>query len=159
MALLVVDLVAAGAAVLRAVLVAADTATGLGTELARGAQVRCLRGLLTAGSAGADLGADLRVDPPTSLGPPAIIALLLISPIVVALVAQLIGGDAAQLLILFSPGDLLEGHERRDLRDRDRQPDDRQPRHLRAGLTSARRWGLTAVAVGLTVRRYLRIAA
>ena len=95
--------------------------------------------------AGVDLGADLRVDPSARLRDRRRSSrCLLIPPVVVALVAQLDRRRRGAAPDPVQPGRPPRRHERRDLRDRSRQPDHRQPRHLRAACTSARRWSLTA---------------
>jgi len=72
--------------------------------------------------------------------------------------AQLIGGDAAQIMILFSPGDLLEGTNAAIFGTEIGNPIIANldiSGLVYVGATLA----LTAIAVALTVRRYLRIAA
>ena len=139
------------------VLVAADPATGLGKELPEVPKF-VAQGLLTAGLLASISGLISAWTPRRAYATAAIIALLLISPIVVALVAELIGGDAAQLLILFSPGDLLEGTNAAIF-----GTDIGNPIIANLDISGLVYLGatvaLTALAVGLTVRRYLRIAA
>ena len=156
-ALLLVDLAPHVLLFFGRVLVAADPVTGLRNELPEVPKF-VLQGLLTAGLLASISSLISAWTPRRAYATAAIIALLLISPIVVALVAQLIGGDAAQLLILFSPGDLLEGTNAAIFGTEIGNPiianlDISGLVYIGATLA------LTAVAVGLTVRRYLRIAA
>jgi ABC-2 type transport system permease protein len=156
-ALLVVDLVPQVILFFGRVLVAADPVTGLGNELSEVPRF-VAQGLLTAGLLASISGLISAWTPRRAYATAAIIALLLISPIVVALVAQLIGGDAAQIMILFSPGDLLEGTNAAIFGTDIGNPiianlDISGLVYLGATLA------LTAVSVALTVRRYLRIAA
>ncbi len=156
-ALLLVDLVPQLILFVGRVLVAADPATGLGNELPEVPKF-VLQGILTAGLLASISGLISAWTPRRAYATAAIIALLLISPIVVALVAQLTGGDAAQFFVLLSPGDLLEGTNAWIFGIQISNPIVEQlriPGQVYIGATVA----IAAVATGLTVRRYLGIAA
>ena len=156
-ALLIVDLFPQMILFVGRVLVAVDPATGLSTELPEVPKF-VAQGILTAGLLASISGLISAWTPRRAYATAAIIALLLISPIVVGLVAQLIGGDAAQFLILVSPGDLLEGTNAFIF-----GTEVGNPIIANLGISGLVYVGATllfgAIAVGLTVRRYLRIPA
>ena len=139
------------------VLVAPDPVTGLADELGAGARVRA-QALADRGPARRrrrpDRGLDARGGPTP---PPAIIAVFIIPPIVVALVAQLVDGDAARLARPVQPGRRARRAQRRDLRRHPRQPG-RRALDLPGWSTWRRPSSGSSLAIGLTVRRYQRIA-
>jgi hypothetical protein len=135
------------------VLVAPDPVTGLGDEI--GSVPRfLLQGLLVAGLLGGLASLIAAWTPRRAYATAGIIALFVIPPIVVGLVGNEASQDLARLLVLFSPGDILDGSKRRF----GSIPDSAT---VAVGPAS---WAfLAAAATGIrldrgTVRRYLRIA-
>ncbi len=107
-ALLVVDLVPQAILFVGRVLVASDPATGLSNEAV--AVPRFLfQGLLTAGLLGGVSALIAAWTPRRAYATAGIIAVSVIPPALVALLTALTGSDTARVLVLFSPGDVLDG--------------------------------------------------
>ncbi len=107
-ALLIVDLLPQAILFVGRVLVASDPVTGLGNEAAAVPRF-LLQGLLTAGLLGGLSALIAAWTPRRAYATAAIIAVSIIPPVLVALLTSLTGSDSARLLVLFSPGDLLDG--------------------------------------------------
>lgn len=156
-ALLVVELAPYLILFVGRVLVAIDPATGLGAEI--GVVPRFLgQGLLVAGLLGGLSGVIAAWTPRRAFATAAIIALSIIPPIIVALVGSLTSQDLARAAILFSPGDVLDGTNATIFGSTLDSP-------VVASIDLPGWIYLVAAAVGivgsigLTIRRYLRIAA
>lgn len=107
-ALLAIDLLPQAILFIGRVLVAADPAAGFGHEAA--AVPRFVsQGLLSAGLLGGIASLIAAWTPRRAYATAGIIATSLIPPVVVALVGTLDGGDVGRLLVLLSPGDILDG--------------------------------------------------
>ena len=139
------------------VLVAPDPVTGITTEA--GAVPRfLLQGILVAGLFGGIASLIAAWTPRRAYATATIIAVLIIPPIIVGLVANLTSQDLARFLVVVSPADILDGTNAAIFGS---VPD--SPTVAALGLPG---WiYLAAAAVGiigsiaLTIRRYLRIAA
>ena len=139
------------------VLVAPDPVTGITAEA--GAVPRfLLQGILVAGLFGGIASLIAAWTPRRAYATATIIAVLIIPPIVVGLVANLTSQDLARFLVVVSPADILDGTNAAIFGS---VPD--SPTVAALGLPG---WiYLAAAAVGiigsiaLTIRRYLRIAA
>jgi ABC-2 type transport system permease protein len=139
------------------VFVAVDLATGFGAEI--GVVPRFLaQGLLVAGLLGGLSGLIAAWTPRRAFATAAIIALSIIPPIIVALIGSLTSQDLARVAILFSPGDLLDGTNATIFGSTIDNPI--------VNAIDLPGWVYLAAAIvgivgsiGLTIRRYLRIAA
>lgn len=139
------------------VFVAVDLVTGVGAE-AGVVPHFVAQGLLVAGLLGGLAGLIAAWTPRRAFATAAIIALFIIPPIMVALVSSLTSQDLARFAILFSPGDVLDGTNATIFGSTIDNPivaaiDLPGWIYLAAAVV-----GLVA-SIGLTVRRYLRIAA
>jgi ABC-2 type transport system permease protein len=139
------------------VFVAVDLATGFGAEI--GVVPRFLaQGLLVAGLLGGLSGLIAAWMPRRAFATAAIIALSIIPPIIIALIGSLTSQDLARIAILFSPGDVLDGTNATIFGSTLDNP-------IVAAIDLPGWVYLAAAAVGvvgsvgLTIRRYLRIAA
>jgi ABC-2 type transport system permease protein len=139
------------------VLAATDPATGLSNELGQVPHF-VLQGLLVAGLLGGLASLVAAWTPRRAYATAAIIAIFIIPPIIVALVGSLTNQDFARAIILFSPADILDGTNAAIFGS---IPD--SPVVASVDLPGWVYVGAAAVeisaAVGLTIRRYLRIAA
>ena len=107
-ALLAIDLLPQAILFIGRVLVAPDPVAGFGHEVA--AVPRFVgQGLLSAGLLGGIASLIAAWTPRRAYATAGIIATSLIPPVVVALVGTLDGGDVGRLLVLLSPGDILDG--------------------------------------------------
>jgi ABC-2 type transport system permease protein len=107
-ALLILILVPQILLLLGRIFVAPDPVSGLQTEIGAVPQF-VAQALLSAGLLGGLTALVASNTPRRAYATAIIIALFIIPPIVVALVGNLVGQDAARLLVLFSPGDILDG--------------------------------------------------
>ncbi|HEY8818583.1 MAG TPA: hypothetical protein VIM25_07170, partial [Candidatus Limnocylindrales bacterium] len=107
-ALLVVELTPYLVLFVGRVLVAPDPATGLGAELGQVPHF-LLQGLLVAGLLGGLAGLIAAWTPRRAYATAAIIAVSIIPPIVVGIIGSQTSQDLARAVVLFSPGDILEG--------------------------------------------------
>lgn len=154
-ALLVVDLLPQLILFVGRVLVAPDPVTGLHQE-APAVPRFVLQCLLTAGLLGGIAGLIAAWTPRRAYATAMIIGASIIPPIVVALVASLNGGDTARIIILLSPGDILDGANAWLFGSRVDNPilaslDIPGPLFIATALAGA------VATVALTVRRYRRI--
>jgi ABC-2 type transport system permease protein len=139
------------------VLVAPDPLTGLANEI--GAVPRfLLQGLLAAGLLGGLASLVAAWTPRRAYATAITIALFIIPPIIVALMGSLTTQDLATIAVFFSPGDILDGTNAAIFGS---IPD--SPVVASVALPG---WAYVVAAavgvagsIGLTVRRYLRIAA
>jgi ABC-2 type transport system permease protein len=138
------------------VLVAPDPLTGIGRE-APSLPPAIAQGLLTAGLLGGLSMAISAYTPRRAFATAGIIALFIIPPIVVALISQLASGRLAEWLVLLSPTDVLDGTNAALF---DVFPESAAV--LSGDLPDVAFLGAaalgTVVAVGLTLRRYLRMS-
>ena len=156
LALLAVDLAPYIILFVGRVFVAPDPAAGLSAEL--GAVPRFLaQGLLVAGLLGGIASLIAAWTPRRAYATATIIAAFIIPPIIVGLIGTLTNQDLARFIILFSPGDVLDGTNAALFGSISENPVVSS-----IGLPG---WAYIAAAVvgivvtvGLTVRRYLRIA-
>ncbi len=139
------------------VLVAADPVTGLSNELGQVPRF-VLQALLVAGLLGGLASLIAAWTPRRAYATAAIIAVFIIPPIIVALVGNLTNQDFARAIILFSPGDILDGSNAAIFGS---VPDSAvvASLDLPGWVYVAAAAVETVAAVGLTVRRYLRISA
>lgn len=156
-ALLIVDLVPQAILFVGRVLVAPDPVTGLGNEAAAVPRF-LLQGFLTAGLLGGMSALIAAWTPRRAYATAGIIALSVIPPALVALVTAMTGSETARVLVLFSPGDVLDGanawifgsvSENQTI----------FALGLPGQLYVATALVGSAVAIAFTVRRYLRITA
>jgi ABC-2 type transport system permease protein len=139
------------------VLVAPDPVAGLNEE--SGAVPRfLLQAVLVAGLLGGLAGLIAAWTPRRAYATAAIIAVFIIPPIIVALIGSLSSEDLARLVIFLSPGDILDGANSAIFGSISDSP-------VLASLDLPG-WTFIAAAavgivgsIGLTIRRYLRIAA
>jgi ABC-2 type transport system permease protein len=90
------------------IFVAPDPVQGIGAEI--GSVPRFIaQGVLTAGLLGSLTALVASNTPRRAYATAIVIAIAIIPPIVIGLVGSLVGQDSARLLILFSPGDVLDG--------------------------------------------------
>ena len=156
LALLAVDLAPYIILFVGRVFVAPDPAAGLSAEL--GAVPRFLaQGVLVAGLLGGIASLIAAWTPRRAYATATIIAAFIIPPIIVGLIGTLTNQDLARFIILFSPGDVLDGTNSALFGSISENPVVSS-----IGLPG---WAYIAAAVvgivvtvGLTVRRYLRIA-
>jgi ABC-2 type transport system permease protein len=155
-ALLIVDLVPQTILFVGRVLVASDPATGLSNEAA--AVPRFLfQGLLTACLLGGLSALIAAWTPRRAYATAGIIAVSIIPPVLVALLTSLTGSETTRVLVLFSPGDVLDGANAWIFGAVSQNPaivalDLPGQLYVTAALVA------TVVVIALTVRRYLRIA-
>ncbi len=90
------------------IFVATDPVEGLRTEIGSVPQF-VAQALLTAGLVGSLTALIASHTPRRAYATAIVIAVMIIPPIIVALVGNLVGQDAARILVLFSPGDILDG--------------------------------------------------
>lgn len=90
------------------IFVATDPIEGLRTEIGSVPQF-VAQALLTAGLVGSLTALIASHTPRRAYATAIVIAVMIIPPIIVALVGNLVGQDAARILVLFSPGDILDG--------------------------------------------------
>lgn len=90
------------------IFVAPDPVEGLRTEIGSIPQF-VAQALLTAGLVGSLTALIASHTPRRAYATAIVIAVMIIPPIIVALVGNLVGQDAARILVLFSPGDILDG--------------------------------------------------
>jgi ABC-2 type transport system permease protein len=139
------------------VLVAPDPVAGLREEVGQVPRF-LLQGLLVAGLLGGIAGLIAAWTPRRAYATAAIIAVFIIPPIIVALIGSLSSEDLARLVVFLSPADILDGTNAAIFGS---IPDSPVVASLALpGWT----YVLAAVvgvvgSIGLTVRRYLRIAA
>jgi ABC-2 type transport system permease protein len=139
------------------VLVAADPITGLSNELPQVPRF-VLQAVLVAGLLSALASLIAAWTPRRAYATAAIIAVFIIPPIIVALVGGLTNQDLARAFVLFSPVDVLDGTNAAifgSIPDSPVVASLDLPGWLYVAAAAVE----IAVAVGLTVRRYLRIAA
>ncbi len=155
-ALLIVDLVPQLILFVGRVLVASDPATGLSNEAAAVPRF-VFQGLLTAGLLGGLSALIAAWTPRRAYATAGIIAVSVIPPVLVALLTSLTGSDTTRILVLFSPGDVLDGANAWIFGSISQNPAI-AALDLPGGLYVTTALVATAVVIGLTVRRYLRIA-
>lgn len=138
------------------VLVAPDPATGLADEIAAVPRF-VLQGVLVAGLLGGLASLIAAWTPRRAYATAAIIAVLLIPPIVVAIVGQLTNQDLARAIVLLSPSDVLDGTNAAIFGS--------IPDSAVVASVDLPDWAYLAAAavgiagsIGLTVRRYQRIS-
>ena len=139
------------------VLVAPDPITGLSNELPQVPRF-VLQAALVAGLLGGLASLIAAWTPRRAYATAAIIAVFIIPPIIVALVGGLTNQDLARAIVLFSPGDVLDGTNSAIFGSIPNSPIVASldlPGWLYVGAAVVE----IAAAVGLTIRRYLRIAA
>jgi ABC-2 type transport system permease protein len=139
------------------VLVAPDPATGLSNELGQVPRF-VIQALLVAGLLGGLASLIAAYTPRRAYATAAIIAIFIIPPIIVALVGGLTNQDLSRAIVFFSPGDILDGTNAALFGTIPGSPvvaalDLPGWAYIAAAVVEI------AAAVGLTVRRYLRIAA
>jgi ABC-2 type transport system permease protein len=156
-ALLFMDLVPQLILFVGRVLVAPDPIAGLGHE-AHAVPRFVMQGLLSSGLLGGIAALVAAWTPRRAYATAGIIAISLIPPVVVALAGTLDGGDVGRLLVLLSPGDVLDGANAWLFGSISENPVVAAialPGPLYAGTAAA---GAIATLV-LTIRRYQRISA
>jgi ABC-2 type transport system permease protein len=139
------------------VLVAADPITGSSNELGQ-VPLFVLQAVLVAGLLSGLASVIAAWTPRRAYATAAIIAVFIIPPIIVALVGGLTNQDLARAFILFSPADVLDGTNAAifgSIPDSPVVASLDLPGWLYVGAAVVE----IAVAIGLTIRRYLRIAA
>ena len=139
------------------VFVAPDPATGLADEIAALPRF-LLQAILVAGLLGGLAGLIAAWTPRRAYATAAIIAVFIIPPIIVAIVAGQASQDLARAIVLFSPGDVLDGTNAAIFGS--------IPDSAVVASVDLPGWAYLAASaigivgsIGLTVRRYLRIAA
>jgi ABC-2 type transport system permease protein len=155
-ALLIVDLLPQAILFVGRVLVASDPVTGLGAEAAAAPRFLFM-GLLTAGLLGGISALIAAWTPRRAYATAGIIAVSIIPPAMVALLTSLTGSATARLLVLLSPGDILDGANAW-IFDSPSQNPTIAALGLSGQLYVAAALVVSAVAIALTVRRYRRIA-
>ena len=138
------------------VFVAEDPVSGLSSELPMLPPILA-QALLVAGLLGGLSMAISAFTPRRAFATAAIIAAFIIPPIIVAIVHELTSSDLGSFLVLLSPADVLEGSNAAFFGVRSESPAVRAadfdlPVYIAAAAAVA------TIAVGLTIRRYLRIA-
>jgi ABC-2 type transport system permease protein len=156
-ALLIVDLVPQAILFVGRVLVATDPATGLSKEAAAVPRF-LLQGLLTAGLLGGVSSLIAAWTPRRAYATAGIIAVSIIPPVLVALLTALTGSDTARVIVLFSPGDVLDGANAWIFGSISENPAI-VALGLPGQLYVSTAVVVSAVAIALTVRRYRRITA
>jgi ABC-2 type transport system permease protein len=157
LALLLVDLAPQLVLFTGRVLVASDPATGLANELPAVPRF-ALQALMTAGLLGGLSGLVSAWTPRRAYATAAIVAVFIIPPVVVALVDSTSGGDIAGWLTLLSPGDILDGGNAWVFGSISENAVIASSNLPGVAYVAAAILG-SIVAVGLTMRRYVRIAA
>ncbi|OGO53631.1 MAG: hypothetical protein A2Z32_13560 [Chloroflexi bacterium RBG_16_69_14] len=139
------------------VLVAPDPATGLTDEIGAVPQF-LLQGLLVAGLLGGLASLAAAWVPRRAYATATIIALFIIPPIIAAIVVEQTDLDLARIAVLLSPGDILTGTNAAIF--------DSIPDSAVVASVDLPGWAYLATvavgitgSIGLTIRRYLRIAA
>lgn len=156
-ALLIVDLLPQAILFVGRVLVAPDPVTGLGNEAVAVPRF-LLQGFLTAGLLGGMSALIAAWTPRRAYATAGIIAFSIIPPALVALVTAMTGSETATLLVLFSPGDVLDGANAWIFGSVS-QNQTISALGLPGQLYVATALVVSAVAIAFTVRRYLRITA
>ena len=139
------------------VLVAPDPVSGLTSEVPSLLPLLA-QALLTSGLLGTLAMAISAYTPRRAYATAGIIAAVLIPSIVVALVSELMRGDIADWIVLLSPSDVLDGTNSTLFNSRPDSGAVAQASLDGIAYVAAAMVG-TAVAVGLTIRRYQKIAA
>jgi ABC-2 type transport system permease protein len=140
------------------VFVAADPVTGLAKEVGAIPQFLA-QGVLVAGLLGGLASVIAAFTPRRAYATAAIIAVFIIPPIVVAVIASLASlGDLVRIVVLFSPADVLSGTNAAIFGVVSDSPTVAQLDLPGWAYVVAAVVGIL-VSIGLTVRRYLRIAA
>jgi ABC-2 type transport system permease protein len=139
------------------VLVAPDPIAGLGTELPNLAPLLA-QAFLTAGLLGTLSMAISAFTPRRAYATAGIIAAVLIPAIIVALLSELMQGPIADWIVLLSPSDVLDGTNAALFDSRPESGAVDRANLQAVALIGAAVAGV-AIAMGLTIRRYLRIAA
>jgi len=155
-ALLIVELTPYVVLFLGRVLVAPDPATGISDEIANVPRF-VLQGLLVAGLFGGLAGLIAAWTPRRAYATAAIIAVLIIPPIIVGIVGQLSSQDLARIFVLLSPADILDGTNAAIFGS---IPDNPVVASINLSgwvYVAAAAVGIAAT-VGLTVRRFVRIS-
>jgi len=138
------------------VLVAPDPATGLADEIGNVPRF-LLQGALVAGLMGGIAGLIAAWTPRRAYATAAIIAVLIIPPIIVGIVGQLTNQDLARAIVLFSPADILDGTNAAIFGSIADSPVVASVDLPGWAYLAAAAFGIVG-SIGLTVRRYLRIA-
>ena len=138
------------------VFVAPDPATGLADEIAQVPRF-LLQSLLVAGFFGGIASVIAAWTPRRAYATAAIIAVFIIPPIIVAIISSQTSQDLARVIILFSPGDILDGTNAAIFGSIPDSPVVASVDLPGWTYLAAAAIGIVAT-VGLTVRRYLRIA-
>jgi ABC-2 type transport system permease protein len=139
------------------VFVASDPVTGLSNE-AGVVPKFVLQALFVAGVLGGLSGMVAAYTPRRAYATAGIIAILIIPPIIVGIVANLSSLDLARIVILFSPADVLDGTNAAIFGTLSENPTVAAldlPGWMYVGAALV----MIVGSIGLTVRRYLRIAA
>lgn len=155
-ALLIVELTPYVILFIGRVLVAPDPAAGLADEISAVPRF-LIQGLLVAGLLGGLAGLVAAFTPRRAYATAAIIALFIIPPIIVGLIGNLASQDLARVVVFLSPADILDGTNAALFGT---IPD--SPTVAAIGVPGVAYIVAALVgilgAIGLTVRRYLRIA-
>ena len=138
------------------VFVAPDPATGLADEIAAVPKF-LLQAVLVAGLLGGIASLIAAWTPRRAYATAAIIAVFIIPPIIVTIVSDQTSQDLARALILFSPADVLDGTNAAIFGSIPDSPVVASVDLPGVAYLAAAAIGI-AVTIGLTVRRYLRIA-
>ena len=139
------------------VLVAPDPLAGLGTELPNLAPLLA-QAVLTAGLLGAVSMAISAFTPRRAYATAGIIAAVLIPAIIVALLSELMQGPITDWIVLLSPSDVLDGTNATLFDSRPESGAVDRSNLPRVAFIAAAVAGVV-IAMALTIRRYLRIAA
>ena len=139
------------------VFVAPDPATGLADEIAVVPKF-LLQAVLVAGLLGGIASLIAAWTPRRAYATAAIIAVFIIPPIIVAIIASQTSQDLARAIILFSPADILDGTNAAIFGSIPDSPVVASVDLPGWAYVAAAAIGIVAT-IGLTVRRYLRIAA
>ncbi|MFL5644405.1 MAG: hypothetical protein ACJ78L_03560 [Chloroflexota bacterium] len=138
------------------VFVAPDPATGLGDEIAAVPKF-LLQSLLVAGLLGGIASLIAAWTPRRAFATAAIIGVFIIPPVILAIIAEQTGQDLARALILFSPADVLVGTNAAFFGSIPDSPVVASVDLPDSAYIATAVVGILAT-IGLTVRRYLRIA-
>ncbi len=139
------------------VLVAPDPAAGLADEISAVPRF-VVQGLLVAGLLGSLAGLVAAWTPRRAYATATIIALFIIPPIIVAIIGGQASQDLARIAVLFSPGDILDGTNAAIFGSIPDSPVVASIDLPGAAYIVAAAVGIVG-SIGLTVRRYLRVAA
>lgn len=156
-ALLIIDLLPQFILFVGRVLIAPDPVTGLNNEAVAVPRF-LLQGFLTAGLLGGVSALIAAWTPRRAYATAGIIALMIIPPAVVALLTSMTGSDSARVLVLFSPGDILDGANAW-IFGAVSQNQTISALGLAGQIYVATALVVSGVAIAFTVRRYLRITA